>query len=74
MSLLDKPTYQKIMIYYKKHLGWGFKCFECKKQAIIQTIHRTEVCDYVSWRCKHCKNTWIHEFDDLAISQVMNGS
>lgn len=74
LTELDKIIRKKILMYYKVFLEWGYKCSECKKLGIIQNVHSTDSCDYVNWSCKHCKKTWGHEFDDLAIRRVMNGS
>ena len=72
MISLDQSNYTKILNFFLKKLGYGYRCVSCNKRAkIIQAIRGTTARDWVSWECPNCKKCWSHEFKNKEIRKLL---
>ena len=67
------PKYRKtLMDFFKKTLGYGYYCRNCKRNARIIEAYADEHCfDYVNFRCSGCKKTWGIEFKNKEIKNLI---
>jgi len=73
MNLL--PKYRNaIMKYFKKKLGYGYYCRECKRNArILQAYINPFSSDMVMFRCPGCRKTWGMEFKNDEMKGIVIG-
>lgn len=71
MNLL--PKFRKtIMKYFKKTLGYGYRCSKCDRNArIIEAFVNDYAFDYVKFQCHKCKRIWGIEFKNNEIKELV---
>jgi len=67
------PTIRKIIMnFFKKQLGYGYRCKSCDRNARITEVSCSESgFDYVSFKCPGCHDTWGMEFKENQIRKLM---
>lgn len=63
---------KKIMNFFKKQLGYGYRCGSCDRNARITEAYCSETgFDYVSFKCPSCHKTWGIEFQKKEIRKLL---
>ena len=67
------PKYRKeIMKFFKKTLGYGYRCTICDRNArICEAFTLDDGFDYVTFRCPGCKGCWSMEFKNKEIGKLV---
>ena len=72
MTELVPKIRKKIMSFFKKQLGYGYRCSKCDRNARIIQISTSEFgFDYVSFKCPGCHKTWGMEFKEKEIRKLL---
>lgn len=63
---------KKIMDFFKKQLGYGYRCSNCDRNARIIEVSADEFAfDYVKFCCPGCHKRWILELHQNEIKDLV---